>query len=88
MLNKVSVGEDIFDREDINIEDVVVDVIDVEKVYCVVESIVCGEENSNNVWNRKDKKYNFENVGFNIVNIEKVCDMESNDFMSGFNDVV
>ena len=84
----VSVGEDNPGREDANTEDVVVDATDAEKEPCAVESSVRGDDNSNNVWNWKDKKHNSENAGFNTFNTEKVCDTESNDFTSGFNDAI
>ena len=86
--NKVSVGEEISNSEDTNIEDVAVDANDLEQEQGVVEGIdvMCKEENSNNVWNMKGTKTNSENAGFiDAFNIEKVCDMESNDVTSGVN---
>ena len=84
--NKVSVGEDIPDREPTNIEDVVFDATDLKKDHNAVESNARREENSDNVWNMKDKKRNLENAGFNTFNTEKVCNMKCNDSTSGFND--
>jgi len=85
--NKVSVGEDIPDREGTNVEDAVVDASGLDQEHGVIESIdvMRREENSNNVWNMKDKKHNSENAGFNGFNTEKVCDAKSNDVTNGVN---
>ena len=90
MSNKVSVGEDISDREVTNMKDVTFDASDLDQEHCVVESInvICREENGDNgdnVWNKKHKKHNSENGGFNAFNTEKFCDEESNDVTSSVN---